>query len=89
MKNGGRIPWSVSTNRELSDGKTPYERRFGEPLKGPINNSFSFDGRISSCFCQRPVEIPPILSESLSWNIPRLRLVCGVNLERRHFGRRH
>ena len=21
----------------LSDGKTPYERRFGQPFKGPIN----------------------------------------------------
>ena len=21
---------------KLSDGKTPYERRFGQPLKGPI-----------------------------------------------------
>ena len=41
MKNGGRIPWNVSaslrnTQDLLSDGKTPYERRFGAPYKGPI-----------------------------------------------------
>ena len=26
----------LNTQDLLSDGKTPYERRFGEPLKGPI-----------------------------------------------------
>ena len=41
MKNGGQIPWRVTAICEtsqdlLSDGKTPYERRFGEPFKGPI-----------------------------------------------------
>ena len=35
MKNGGRIPWSVTVQDLLSDGKTPYERRFFESLKGP------------------------------------------------------
>ena len=40
-KNGGQIPWNVvpvcETFKNLSsDGKTPYERRFGEPFKGPI-----------------------------------------------------
>ena len=29
----------------LSDGKTPYERRFGEPLKGPI---IPFGSRVKS-----------------------------------------
>ena len=32
--NGGRIPWNVTDL--LSDGKTPYERRVGEPFEGPI-----------------------------------------------------
>ena len=41
MKVGGRIPWNVTpiceTSQDLSsDGKTPYERRFGQPFKGPI-----------------------------------------------------
>ena len=34
MKIGGQIPWNATDL--LSDGKTPCERRFGQPLKGPI-----------------------------------------------------
>ena len=34
MKIGGQIPWNVTDL--LSDGKTPCERRFGQPFKGPI-----------------------------------------------------
>ena len=42
MKIGGHIPWNVTPICEtsqiflLSDGKTPYERRFGQSFKGPI-----------------------------------------------------
>ena len=41
MKIGGQIPWNVfsylrNVTDLFSDGKTPYERRFGQPLKGPI-----------------------------------------------------
>ena len=48
MKVGGQILWNVIPIYEtsqtdlrnvidlLSDGKTPYERRFGQPFKGPI-----------------------------------------------------
>ena len=38
MKVGRRIPWNVTPidTDLLSDGKTPYERRFGQPFKGPI-----------------------------------------------------
>ena len=41
MKVGGQILWNVAPICEtsqtyLSDGKTPYERRFGQPCKGPI-----------------------------------------------------
>ena len=41
MKVGGQILWNVYTylrnvTDHLSDGKTPYERRFGQPFKGPI-----------------------------------------------------
>ena len=30
------FPYLRNTQDLLSDGKTPYERRFGEPFKGPI-----------------------------------------------------
>ena len=41
MKVGGQILWNVIPICEtspdlLSDGKTPYERRFGKPFEGPI-----------------------------------------------------
>ena len=42
MNVGGHIFWNVIPICEtsqiyfLSDGKTPYERRFGQPFKGPI-----------------------------------------------------
>ena len=41
MKVGGQILWNATLLCEtsqifFSDGKTPYERRFGKPFKGPI-----------------------------------------------------
>ena len=41
MKVGGQILWNVKTYLRnvtdlLSDGKTPYERRFGKPFEGPV-----------------------------------------------------
>ena len=41
MKNGGQISWNgipicETSQFFLTDGKTPYERRFGQPFKGPI-----------------------------------------------------
>ena len=65
----------------LSDGKTPYERRFGQPFKGPIVPFGSL------------VEYYPISAkdqsrihqfgkkESLTWIVPRIRTVRGENLE--------
>ena len=39
---------------KFSDGKTPYERWFGMPFKGPVI-PFEAIGRISPYFCERPV----------------------------------
>ena len=41
VKVGGQILWNVTpylrnVTDSLSDGKTPYERRFGQPFQGPI-----------------------------------------------------
>ena len=68
----------------LSDGKTPYERRFGEPFKGPIIPFGSM------------VEYHPISATDLSRlhqfgkkaftrNILWLCVTRGETLERRHF----
>ena len=62
----------------LSDGKTPYERRSGQPFKGPIN---PFGPLVEYC----PItakDQSSIWKESLTWNFPRIRIVRGENLER-------
>ena len=46
----------------LSDGKTPYERRFGQPFKGPI---IPFIGWVLPYFCERPVKNPAIWKEKV------------------------
>ena len=64
----------------LSDGKTPYERRFGQPFKGPIIPFGSL------------VEYHPITAKDqsrihqfgkkvLTWIVPRIRSLRGENLE--------
>ena len=63
----------------LSDGKTPYERRFGQPFKGPVIPFGSL------------VEYYPVTSKDQSrihqfgkfvtWIVPRMRSVRGGNLE--------
>ena len=69
MKNGGRISWNVSAicdtiQDPLSDGRTPYERRFGEPIKEPIIPFGSL------------IEYHPISATDLS----RLKVLPGVLL---------
>ena len=60
----------------LSDGKTPYERRFGILFKGLVFSVWS-DGRISPSFCQRPVATATVRQESLTRKIPRLCMIRG------------
>ena len=56
----------------LADGKTPCEKRFGEPSEGPGGNGWTL-----SDFCTRPVKAPSIWQESFTWNIPRICVDCG------------
>ena len=63
----------------LSDGMTPYERRFGQPLKG--HYSIWFIGLVSPYNCEGSVTHPSIWKESLTWIVPRIRSLRGVNLE--------
>ena len=94
MKIGGQIPWNAIPICEtsqiylLSDGKTPYERRFGKPFKGPI---IPF-GSLVECY--------PISAKD-QWRfhqfcpkvLPGLflgyALHAGENLEGWHIGCRH
>ena len=57
-------------------------------LKRTSNTVWS-NGRISPYFCERPISTASVWSKSLAGYISRLCIVRGVNLERRHYGRRH
>ena len=65
----------------LSDGKTPYERRFGQPFKGPIN-SIWFSVWVLPYNCEGSVKHPSIWKESLTWVVPRICIVRGCELGR-------
>ena len=72
----------------LSDGKTPYERSLGMPFNGPV---ISFGAMveyhpISSKDLSKLHQFGP---KSLARYISQLCIVCGENLERWHYGRRH
>ena len=64
----------------LSDGKTPYERRFGQPFKGPIIP-------FGSLFEYHPItakdqsRIHQFGKKVFNWIVPRIRSVRGGNLE--------
>ena len=64
----------------LSDGKTPYERRFGQPFKGPIV-PFGSLVEYHPVTAKDPVKNPSIWKESLTWIVPRICIVRGWNLE--------
>ena len=60
----------------LSDGKTPYERRFGQPFKGPII-PFGSLVEYHPKNCEGSVKNPSIWKESLTWIVPRICIVRG------------
>ena len=64
----------------LSDGKTPYERRFGKPFEGPII-PFGSLVEYHPFYCERSVPNPSIWKESFTWIVPRIRSLRGGNLE--------
>ena len=65
----------------FSDAKTLYERRFGQPFKGPIIP-------VGSLVEYHPItakdhsKIPSIWKESLTWIVPRIRSVRGGDFGR-------
>ena len=64
----------------LSDGKTPYERRFEQPFKGPII-PFGSLVEYHPITAKGSVKNPSIWKESLTLIVPRIRFVRGRNLE--------
>ena len=84
MKVGGQILWNVTPLRNvtdlLSDGKTPYERRFGQAFKGPII-PFRSLVEYHPITAKDQSRIHQFWKESFTWTVPRIRSVRGGNLE--------
>ena len=64
----------------LSDGKTPYERRFGKPVEGPVV-PFGSLVEYHPITAKDQSRIPSIWKESFTWIVPRIRSLRGGNLE--------
>ena len=65
----------------LSVGKTPYEKRFGEPFKGPV---IPFGSLVEyyPISLKDQLRIHQFENESLTWIVPWIRSVRGEeNLE--------
>ena len=70
----------------LSDEKTPYERLFGVPFNGSVN---PFGAMIEyHLFLSKTYRLHQFGPKSLIRNIPRLCIIHGKNMEKRHYGRR-
>ena len=72
----------------LSDGKTPYERRFGIPFNGPVI-PFGAMVEYHPIFAKDLSRLHQLWPKSLAMYIPWICVVRGRNLGRRHNGRRH
>ena len=64
----------------LSDEKTPYERRFGEPFKGPII-PFGSLVEYHPITARDQSRIHQLGKKVLTWIVPRIRSVRWGNLE--------
>ena len=71
----------------LSDGNTPNERWFGMPCNGTVIPFGEWSN--ITLFLRKTYLDCIILEAKVLAGISRLCIVRGVNLERRHCGRRH
>ena len=74
MKIGGQIPWNATPICETSQIHYLMGRR---PMKDVLGNHL----RDLLFHLVQPVKNPSIWKESLTWIVPRIRFVRGVNLE--------
>ena len=80
----GRFHGMLYLSRNIQDllsyGKTPYEKRLGEPFARPKNTVWC-NGLISPYFGERHIETTSMLSKNLAKYLPWIRSVRGENLE--------
>ena len=92
MKVGGQILWNVIPICETSQiyylmGRRPMRDALGNHLQDRL---FHLVHWLSITYnCEGTVKNPSILKESLTWIVPRIRIVRGVNLEGWCTGCRH
>ena len=73
---------------KLSDRKTPYQRRFGLPLNGPVI-PFGTMVEYHPISAKDQSRLHQFEAEVLPGKKSRLCIICGEKLERRLYGRRH
>ena len=84
MKVGGQILWNVTTICDTSQiyylmGRRPMKDVLGNHLKDRL---FHLVPWLSITYnCEGPLKNPSIWKESLTWIVPRIRIVRGENLE--------
>ena len=84
MKIGGQIPWNAIPICETFKisclmGRRPIKDVLGNHLKDRL---FHLVHWLSiTLFLRKPVKNPSIWKESLTWIVPRIRIVRGVNLD--------
>ena len=84
MKVGGQILWNVTLICETSQinclmGRRPMKDVLGNHLRDRLFHWFT--GWVLPYFCERPVKNLSIWKKSLTWIVPRICTVRGVNLE--------
>ena len=84
MKVGGQFLWNVTPMCETSQiyylmGRRPMNDVWGNHLQDRL---FHFVHWLSiTCNCEGSAKNPSIWKESLTWIVPRIRIVRGRNLE--------
>ena len=67
----------------LAEGKTPYQRRFGEPFKGPMI-AFLEQWLNTTPFQHEIIKTSSMWQESFTRNLCWVRIDRGEKLEKRH-----
>ena len=86
MKIGAQIPWNVTPICETSKiyylmGRRPMKDVLGNHLKDRLLHLVHSLSITSPNNCEGPVKNPSIWKESLTWIVPRIRIVRRVNFE--------
>ena len=90
MNIGGQILWNtipMKHSRSLVWWEMSIRETFWKTIYW-TDHSVWFIGWVLPYFCERPVKNPSIWKESITWIVPWIRFVRGVNLEGWRTGRR-